>query len=124
MLKAIRAANNDITKFQRGWYVVRNRSSEEAKAGVSRDEAKRRETELFTRGSWAPGKSGLKMEQLGIAALRDGLCKVFCDNIQEEFPKAEQQLRDLYEKKVSSLAEMGEARTTEKEQRDYLEGVI
>ncbi|PVH75992.1 hypothetical protein DL98DRAFT_497701 [Cadophora sp. DSE1049] len=71
----IRRAKNQERHLSHGWYMVKNRSSTEAKVKVSLEAAREKEEKLFSSPEWAPAASGLDSDRLGIAALRTGLSR-------------------------------------------------
>jgi hypothetical protein len=110
--------------LHRGWYVVKNRSSTETKQDVSLQAARLRETALFAEKEWSPISSGIQKDRMGIAALRTGLSNVFCAHIRAEFPAFNQQTRKILAQRRAQLEELGPARSTVAEQRQYLYSIV
>jgi len=102
---------------------VKNRTSTEAKAGVSLEAARDIEVALFAKPGWhsAPG---LEKERMGISALRNGLSNVYCAHIRTEFPIFNQQTRSILKQKRIDLSNLGPARSTLNDQRDYLKTIV
>jgi hypothetical protein len=107
-----------------GWYLVKNRSSTEAKANMSLEAARVKESQLFASPKWSPDSSGIQPDRMGIAALRTGLSNVFCAHIRDEFPFFNQQTQDKLIEKRNELSSLGPARSTVSEQREYLRTIV
>ena len=123
-MKTLRRAKNQERNLNHGWYMVKNRSSTEAKAKVSLEAAREKEQKLFTSPEWSPIVSGLDPNRLGIAALRTGLSNVFCAHIRAEFPAFNQQTRSILSQKRGLLVQLGPDRSTLELQKAYLNSVV
>jgi hypothetical protein len=124
MLKqTIQTAANQSNGFKHGWYLVKNRSSTEAKAGIPLESARNVEAALFAKPEWSNVSETLK-ERMGIAALRTGLSNVYCAHIRTEFPIFNEQTRTILKKKRVQLENMGPSRSTSVEQRLYLKSLV
>ncbi|KAH6674795.1 P-loop containing nucleoside triphosphate hydrolase protein [Halenospora varia] len=120
----LRTAKNQDRVLKHGWYMVKNRSSSEAKASVSLGTAREKEAKLFSEGPWSPALTGLDRTRLGIGSLRAGLSSVFCAHIRSEFPAFNKQTRIKLEEKSWQLKALGPARSTILEQREYLKTIV
>lgn len=120
----LRRAKNLERNLNHGWYMVKNRSSTEAKAKVSLAAAREKEQKLFASPEWSPTVSGLDPKRLGIAALRTGLSNVFCAHIRAEFPAFNRQTQNVLSQKRDSLLQLGPDRSTVEKQREYLKSVV
>jgi hypothetical protein len=103
---------------------VKNRSSSEAKANISLESARQKESAIFSRSDWPTSSSGLLSERMGITALRTGLSNVFCAHIRAEFPAFNQQTRKILHVRRQQLESLGPARSIVKEQRKYLRSIV
>ena len=124
MLKTLRRAKNQDLVLKHGWYLVKNRSSTEAKANISLEAARLKESQLFASPEWSPSSSGIQPDRMGIAALRTGLSNVFCAHIRAEFPSFNRQTRSKLIEKRNQLNGLGPARSTVSEQREYLKTIV
>ncbi|RDW83036.1 hypothetical protein BP5796_04527 [Coleophoma crateriformis] len=120
----LRRARNEERILKHGWYVVKNRSSSEAKAGVSLNSARDSEASLFAGWGWNPIASGVSEKRMGISALRAGLSNVFCSHIRTEFPAFNGQIRNILKQRRSQLADLGPARSSISDQRNYLASIV
>ena len=107
-----------------GWYVVKNRSSTETKQNISLEAARLIEAALFAEQEWRPHSSGIREDRMGISALRTGLSNVFCAHIRAEFPAFNQQTRNILAQRRTQLQNLGPARSTLTEQRNYLYSMV
>lgn len=104
--------------------MVKNRSSTEAKAGISLAAARQKEVSLFASPGWNPASSGLDPTRMGISALRTGLSNVFCAHIRAEFPAFKRQTRNILAEKHRSLDKLGPDRSSLEKQRSYLKSIV
>jgi hypothetical protein len=123
MRQTVQTAANQSNGFTHGWYVVKNRSSTEAKANISLEAARTIEAALFAKPEWS-NASGMLKERLGILSLRTGLSNVYCAHIRKEFPIFNAQTRTILKKKLIQLGNMGPPRSTAEEQRSYLHSLV
>jgi hypothetical protein len=123
MKQTIQTAANQSNGFKHGWYVVKNRSSTEAKASMSLEAARITESTLFAKPEWS-NVSGILKDRLGISSLRTGLSNVYCAHIRTEFPIFNEQTRTILRKKLDQLDKMGPSRSTVEEQRNYLNSLV
>jgi hypothetical protein len=121
--QTIQTAANQSNGFKHGWYVVKNRSSTEAKASISLEAARTIESALFAKPEWS-NVSGILKDRLGISSLRTGLSNVYCAHIRTEFPIFNEQTRTILRKKLAQLDKMGPSRSTAEEQRNYLNSLV
>ncbi|KAF2874980.1 P-loop containing nucleoside triphosphate hydrolase protein [Massariosphaeria phaeospora] len=109
-------ARTNPDKFRYGWHVVRNRSY--AEQTCSFEDRDTKEREFFEESNW----SSLPRREvgLGVNSLREKLSKMLLDHITSSLPSIIQKLDlDLTQSRYA-LNKLGEARTTTKDQQEYL----
>ena len=107
-------ARNEDVYFRLGWHVLMNRDYVNKDCSVEeRDQAER---EFLSRGVW----TSLPHSSRGVGTLKPRLSAVLRDQIISELPKLIQDLEAGIRECRSRLASLGDARTTEAEQRLYL----
>ncbi|ORY15069.1 dynamin family protein [Clohesyomyces aquaticus] len=112
-------ASNNPNKFKYGWHVVRNRSYEEQDSTF--EERNKREADFFQDSSWKQ-LSGTGVS-LGIDALQQRLSRMLLDHVALSLPSLVQQLEDDLKRSEGKLARLGEARSTPKDQLNYLSDI-
>ena len=115
----VRLAQNDQNGdiyFQNGWFVVRNRSSEETKDRIDSVERHRREEKLFNDAPW----NKLPSSRRGVQALKKHLGDLLCHRMQEAFPKMLVEIQERKRSTSDMLESLGQARSTIEQKRTYL----
>jgi GTPase SAR1 family protein len=113
------AKNQDpISKLRLGWHVVRNPDYHEKQkdSTYNRDE---KEREIFSQEPW----NELFKWQLGIGSLRDELMKHLFNQIRSELPRVVEDIEREETKCEQEIKDLGEVRTTRKDQEKYLIGI-
>jgi hypothetical protein len=90
--------------------------------GTSLEEARRRESMLFSGIPWHPFTSHLEKERMGIDALRKGLSNLYLDQIQTEVPGLIRKIRDQLAVKKAELQKVKEHSSSS--QRSYLRSIV
>ncbi|KAF1992857.1 hypothetical protein P154DRAFT_528189 [Amniculicola lignicola CBS 123094] len=112
-------ARTNPDKFQYGWHVVRNRAySEQSSSFEERDE---KEKDFLKNSNWAPLEG--REVGLGIDTLRQKLSKMLLDHISLSLPSIITRLEKDLDHSAAELHKLGDARTTSKEQQDYLSNI-
>lgn len=114
--RVIDTARNRITILNHGWFVVRNRSTEEVMKGVSFQERRANESRFFQRDPWRT----LDNDRVGIPALEKFLRKLLFDHIRKEYPSLVQEISTLMERCRKDLEDLGPRRESSDEQRRML----
>lgn len=113
------AKNQDpVSKLRLGWHVVRNADWDEKQehSKYNRDEGER---EIFSQKPW----NQLSRWQLGIVSLRDELTKHLFNQICSELPRVVKDIEQEEAECAKELEDLGESRSTSKDQRKYLLGI-
>jgi hypothetical protein len=119
--QVLRIAKNDVEKLTYGWFVVRNRSTQEINEGVTIEGRHRKEQQFFsTTIPWTE----LKKDRVGIRALKHFLGILLYDHIRSEFPAVVADIEQLYSKILEELDLLGPSRHTASEQRRFLTRVM
>lgn len=114
--RIIDTAKNRITVLNHGWFVVRNRSTEEVHKGVSFEERRAKEKQFFTKDPWRT----LDSDRVGIPALEKFLRKLLFDHIRKEYPSLVEEINALTERCCKDLEALGPRRESSDEQRRML----
>lgn len=114
--RVIDTATNKITVLNHGWFVVRNRSTEEVQKGISFDERQANEIRFFMKDPWRT----LDSDRVGIPALEKFLRKLLFDHIRKEYPSLVQEINTLMERCSKDLENLGPRRESSDEQRRML----
>ncbi|KAF4547379.1 Dynamin central region-containing protein 1 [Elsinoe fawcettii] len=112
----LRIAKNEIERLHHGWFVVRNRSTEEINDGVTLAERHSRERQFFRTRPW----NGLSEDRKGIDSLKRHLGKLLYDHIKNEFPDMVNDIRHHVKETQSQLDALGPARESSVQQRQFL----
>ncbi|KLU86658.1 hypothetical protein MAPG_05670 [Magnaporthiopsis poae ATCC 64411] len=107
-------AQNRNVKLKLGWHVLRNRGYDTRKE--TSEERDARERAFFADSAWRD----LESSQLGVQALRERLREVLWHQIQVEMPRVKSDVGAGIADCRSKLLQLGKARDTQKERRDYL----
>ncbi|KAL8357766.1 hypothetical protein RB601_009287 [Gaeumannomyces tritici] len=107
-------AQNRNVKLKLGWHVLRNRSYDTRKETAGERDA--REQKFFDDSAWRD----LEPSQLGVKTLRERLREVLWHQIQVEMPRVKSEVGAGIADCKSKLSQLGKARDTLKERRDYL----
>ncbi|KAL8392358.1 hypothetical protein RB599_005038 [Gaeumannomyces hyphopodioides] len=107
-------AQNRNVKLKLGWHVLRNRSYDTRKETAEERDA--REQIFFDESAWRD----LEPSQLGVKALRERLREVLWHQIQVEMPRVKSDVGAGIVDCRYKLSQLGKARDTQKEKRDYL----
>lgn len=114
--RVIDTAQNKITILNHGWFVVRNRSTEEVQRGISFAERQANEGRFFMKDPWRT----LDSDRVGIPALEKFLRKLLFDHIRKEFPNLVQEINTLMERCYKDIEALGPRRESSDEQRRML----
>ncbi|KAH7263114.1 P-loop containing nucleoside triphosphate hydrolase protein [Fusarium tricinctum] len=100
--------------LQLGYCVVKNRGADDTSS--SPDDRNLQERAFFSRPPWTK----LPADRVGIPALKSRLGQLLMDRTKSEFPKVRTELTTKHKDCETLLKSMGEARSTEAQQRVYL----
>ncbi|KAI9675257.1 MAG: hypothetical protein M1817_001159 [Caeruleum heppii] len=118
---ALLAANKDTTKLKLGFFLLKNPSPSQLKAGISLDERKRSEYEFFSSKKWKT--LGLDMHRVGIDRLRAFLQDLLDSHIERELPKVRAETKTLLAQTENQLVKLGDERPTVAHIRAFLTGL-
>ena len=107
-------ARNEDVYFRLGWHVLMNRDYVNKDCSV--EERDQTERQFLSQGVW----TSLPISSLGVGTLKPRLSAVLRDQIISELPKLIKDLEAGIRDCRNRLANLGDARTTEAEQRLYL----
>ncbi|KAL8959632.1 MAG: hypothetical protein Q9193_003534 [Seirophora villosa] len=109
-------AQNEEKHLNHGWFVVRNRTSEESKSNISSAERHSLEEALFGERPW----DRLSEARRGTQALKRYLADILCSRIQETFPTILAVVQGRQALAESHLNKLGLSRDTTEKKRVYL----
>ncbi|KAH0544346.1 hypothetical protein FGG08_001487 [Glutinoglossum americanum] len=113
---AIKVAQNQTERLNHGWFCVRNRTTEEIKAGVTMEARNKNEADFFKNSPF----NVLDKKRTGVPALSIFLGKMLCDHVISEFPSLRQEISALCLESRKRMEELGPPCQTPQEQRAYL----
>ncbi|KAF8456420.1 dynamin [Kalaharituber pfeilii] len=114
--RVIDVARNNVTKLHHGWFVVRNRSTQDIADGVTLKQRNANEAAFFNQPPWKT----LPADRVGIRALEKFLKALLNDHVRREFPILLREMDGLITDAESELEGMGPPRETPDEQRQIL----
>ncbi|KAM3551913.1 hypothetical protein ARSEF4850_007638 [Beauveria asiatica] len=88
----LRIAQNTVERLQHGWFVIRNRSTQEIQEGVTIAQRHENERRFFQGAPW----SELPKERIGVKALKPFLGQLLYEHIRREFPALVKEIEALY----------------------------
>jgi Dynamin central region len=113
----LRIANNEVERLVHGSFVVKNRSTQEIKDGVTVEDRHVREKEFFdTVAPWTE----LKKDRVGLHALQKFLGGLLYNHIRSEFPGVLKDIEQHSLKTQKELELLGPSRRTTGDQRRFL----
>ncbi|KAL7274006.1 hypothetical protein RUND412_003108 [Rhizina undulata] len=112
----IEIARNKVTVLRHGWFVVRNRSTDEVRRGISIEERHENEREFFQRDHWRT----LPRERVGIKSLEKFLRQLLFDHIRREIPLLVEELENILADCRKDIQSLGEVRESSGQQRMVL----
>ncbi|KAG8628621.1 hypothetical protein KVT40_002486 [Elsinoe batatas] len=107
------AQNKDVL-FGLGWHMLRNRTPKEMDKSL--DYRDKTETQFFSSGNYR----SLERDMLGIEALRTRLSDLLYEHLTKELPELQQELENKLRETNQNLGHLGQSRSTEMEQRQYI----
>lgn len=115
-MRVIEVARNNVTTLNHGWFVVRNRSTQEIAEGVTLKQRNANERMFFSSNPWKM----LPPDRVGIEALEKFLRALLDEHVRKEFPSLLKEINELIENAEQELRGLGPARETPDEQRRIL----
>ncbi|KAF4554325.1 Dynamin central region-containing protein 4 [Elsinoe fawcettii] len=107
------AQNKDVV-FGLGWHMLRNRTPKEMEESLEyRDQAER---DFFSHGNYP----FLDADMLGVETLRARLSKLLFEHLTKELPLLLKELKQKHDDTNRALRQLGHARVTTDDQRQYL----
>ena len=104
------AKNEDTTKLNLGFYLVKNPTPNEIEEGISPKEREEKEVRYFQSSPWK--EQGLDRDRVGVVALRTSLQHLLDRHIERELPKVRQELTKLMNRTEQEILSLGEERPT------------
>ncbi|KAL4928186.1 dynamin family protein [Aspergillus undulatus] len=117
----IRIAKNQVEELTHGWFVVKNRSTEDIEGGVTIEGRHRKEKEFF---SEKPLWRDLPRDRVGIHSLKRFLGKLLYDHIRNEFPSVIKDIEQSLQDAENDLEQLGPSRQTSVDQRRFLNRIV
>lgn len=115
--EVLNIAQNTVEKLTHGWFLVKNRSTQDLKDGVTLQERDVKEKSFFdTISPW----NMLSKERVGIEPLTRFLSNLLLNHIRKEFPVLLSEIESLVKKTQEQLKSYGEPRQTLSQQRRFL----
>lgn len=114
--RVIEVARNNVTVLNHGWFVVRNRSTEEVNQGVSIEQRNNNEQSFFNKVPW----NLLQKSRVGVQSLERFLRALLDDHVRKEFPNLCKELDNKIQSAERELEVLGPRRDTPDEQRRTL----
>ena len=115
---ALLAKNQDTTKLNLGYFLLKNPAPEQLQEGISLHERKQKELEFFSSAKWREHR--LDPARLGISALREFLQDLLNRHVERELPKVCNEIKDLLRKTEAELDNLGDERSTPAHMRTFL----
>lgn len=116
-LRVMDVALNRVTTLLHGWFVVRNRSTEEAKRGdVTAEHRRRTERNFFKTTPW----NKLDKSRVGIESLEQYLRNMLYEHMRSEYPKLQREIEQKIESLRTDIEKLGPERETVEQQRIFL----
>lgn len=104
------AKNEDTTKLNLGFYLVKNPTPMEIERGISAKEREENEIRYFQSTPWK--EQGLQRDRIGVASLRTSLQHLLDRHIERELPKVRRELGLLMATTEQEVLDLGEERPT------------
>ncbi|KAL1969323.1 hypothetical protein VTN77DRAFT_9515 [Rasamsonia byssochlamydoides] len=114
--EVLHVAQNQVEHLKHGWFLVKNRSTQDILDGVSLKQRNINEKKFFQSQPW----SILPKERIGIDSLKTFLGQLLLDHIRREFPQLISEIDALATKTEKELKGYGPSRQSPTEQRRYL----
>ncbi|KAI5811712.1 P-loop containing nucleoside triphosphate hydrolase protein [Peziza echinospora] len=114
--RIIDVARNKVTELTHGWFVIRNRSTDDINNNVSLEKRNQNEAEFFKKSPW----NQLHRDRVGIFALNKFLRELLDEHVKKEFPGLVSEMNKLITNAEDELAILGPRRETPDEQRRML----
>ncbi|KAJ5919650.1 Dynamin [Penicillium verhagenii] len=112
------AKNCDRTKLTLGFFILKNPSPTELKAGMTSEERRQKEVAYFSTELWKNQR--LDSSRVGIDKLRCFLEDILDSHIERELPKVREDIRRLLRRKNEELDELGTERKSPNQIRMFL----
>ncbi|KAK2759881.1 hypothetical protein FQN54_002615 [Arachnomyces sp. PD_36] len=107
---ALLAKNQDTTKLELGFFLVKNPTPTELAEGITPEQRQKNEISYFQSSPWK--EQGLCMDRVGIVALRAYLQGLLDHHIEQELPKVRDEIRNLMAQTERDICNLGEERPT------------
>lgn len=115
-MQILEIAQNSVERLTHGWFVVKNRSTQDIHNGVTLKQRNTNEQNFFSKAPW----TALSKDRIGIQMLRQFLGKLLYDHIKGEFPALVQDIRNLVADSRATMEALGAPRQSTLQQRQFL----
>ncbi|OJJ45924.1 hypothetical protein ASPZODRAFT_546800 [Penicilliopsis zonata CBS 506.65] len=112
------ALNQDRTKLNLGFFILKNPSPSQLQAGMTLSQRRKVEMDFFSSPVWT--EQGLDSSRIGIDNLRTYLQDLLDSHIQREMPKVRKEVQQLLNNVTRELNELGTERKSPGQIRMYL----
>ncbi|KAF8253495.1 P-loop containing nucleoside triphosphate hydrolase protein [Wilcoxina mikolae CBS 423.85] len=109
-------ARNRVTQLTHGWFVVRNRSTEEVRSGVTAERRLKNEQTFFQTDPWR----SLDKNRVGIQALERFLRNLLYEHVRREYPILVKELENKVFDLRQAIDDLGSPRESPEQQRSVL----
>lgn len=116
---ALLAKNQDTTKLQLGFFILKNPTPSEMKAQITPKQRSANELQFFS--AWK--EHGLDPGRVGIDKLRDSLQHLLDQHIERELPKVRAEITSMIKSTEQDLINLPKERHTVADLRVYLSGL-
>ncbi|QGA19055.1 hypothetical protein EYB26_006743 [Talaromyces marneffei] len=117
--EVLNIAQNAVEKLTHGWFLVKNRSTQDLNDGVTLQERDVKEKAFFQAAPW----NSLSKERVGVEPLTPFLSNLLLNHIKKEFPVLLTEIEAVVTKTQEQLNGYGEPRQTLSQQRRFLRRV-
>lgn len=118
---ALLAKNQDTTKLQLGFYILKNPTPEEMKQSITAQQRSSNAINFFSASPWR--EQGLDAGRVGIDKLRNSLQQLLDQHIERELPKVREEIRNMIKSTEKDLINLPKERHTVAHLRMYLCGL-
>jgi hypothetical protein len=115
-VQVLSVAQNSVERLNHGWFVVKNRSTQEIKDDVTFKQRNINERKFFQSPHW----SAISKDRIGIEPLKSFLGQLLLNHIRKEFPQVVSEIENLVNTTEKQLERYGPPRQSSPEQRRYL----
>lgn len=101
--QVLHVAQNSVERLKHGWFLIKNRSTQDILKGVTLKQRNIDEKKFFQSPPW----NLIPKERVGIDSLKTFLGQLLLDHIRKEFPQLVSEIENLAAKTERSSRAMG-----------------